>query len=372
MKKVLIFIGIFAFITTALGVYFFTRNNNAEDLITKENQLENDLAIAQNKLNKEKDILENMTSDLQNSFALAFSVQEQMKQGSDIISQTDFMFTDPNGLNPELIIKNFSTILLINKERREINLLLQEWQNKNDILFIKKIDKKESEKIKKDAEKIKSYLQDLSYLVGILTPENSGISQYQIDIYLASLPLEDAINQVLASLQNAIDNSQTLNNQISIDSSPSVSLVTPDDVVAQQHVVEQIQNQVIALQEQLTQTQNQIQQLSSNPTPVQNSETNSDASSNTDTTPTVVDTTPTSSPTDSNPSNNSSSTEIDIDTQINSDSSNQIPNTNSTDNSNDETNPDDYIVNNNSGSNDHEGIIIQPGPVQLIQGSNQY
>jgi len=329
MKKSLIVGGMFFIIIIIFGGYFLIRNNTRDSSIVQKDRLQDGLLVAENKLKKEKETLNLMIDDLRNSFILAVSVQDQMKKGSRIVSQTDFMFSDPNGLNPQLIVKNFPSIILINTERKNINLLLTEWQNKTDILYIKKIDIKESEQIKKDAQAIKTYFHDLSYLIGILTPKNSGISQFQIDSFLSNLPLEEAIDEVLASLQTAINNSQTLDtqtaySQTSSSSSQGVNFVTPDDVVAQQGIVDQTQIQVIALQEQLTQIEEQ------------------------------------------------NSAETNINTQINSDLENQ--NTTNTDSTNDDTNltnQNDSSVNDNL-IDDHQGIIIQSGLPQLIQGTNQY
>ena len=324
MKKSLLVGGAFLIIIIILGIYFLMRNNTRDSSITQKDILQNDLLVAENKLKKEKENLNIMMDNLRDSFPLAVSVQDQMKKGLKIVSQTDFMFIDPNGLNPQLIIKDFPTFILINKERKNINLLLVGWQNKIDILYIEKIDTKESEQIKRDAETIKTYLNNLSHLVGTLTPENSGISQFQIDSFLSNLPSQEAIDEVLVSLQTAIDNSQTLNTQTSSSSREEVTLVTPGDVVAQEEIVDQAQIEVITLQEQLTQIEEQ------------------------------------------------NSAETNTNTQINSILEDQ--NTINIDSTNDDvnlTNQDDSSVNNNP-TNDHQGIIIQPGLPQLIQGTNQY
>ena len=122
MTKSLVVGGVFFALVIILGAYLLTRNNIRNDLTVQKNKLQSDLSILEKKLSKERDTLKIMTDNFRNSSALTVDVQDQMKKGSNIVSQTDFMFIDPNGLNPELIVKNLPTIILINKERKNINL----------------------------------------------------------------------------------------------------------------------------------------------------------------------------------------------------------------------------------------------------------
>ncbi len=258
MKKSLIISGGIVFLLIILGIYFFMRGNNGDDLITQKNKLENNLIVARGKLEKEKQKLENIKSELADSFPFAMAVQDQMKKASNIVKQTDFLFTDASGLNPELIIKNLLNGIRINNERKDINILLIEWQKKIDILAINKIDIVETEKIKKEIETIKIFVEELSQLVGSLTETNSGLSQFQIDIYSLQLPSIESINEVLASIETVIQNA----NNTSVSSLTNTPLVTPNDVVIEQAVVTQIQNEVTTLQEQLTQVEEQAGQAS--------------------------------------------------------------------------------------------------------------
>lgn len=255
-----------------------------------------------------------MMNELQNSFPLAVGIQTQMKKASSLVKQTDFMFTDANGLNPEMIIGNFSTSILINDERKNINLLISSWQKEVDISSITKIDITESEKIKKDAETIKIYIEDLSKIVKSLTPENSGLSQSQIDTYLSQLPSVEEINEVLVSMETAIENAN--------NSGGSSSSITPEDILAEQAAITDAQNQAADLQEQLTQIEQQTDQGPSLPP------------------------------------------ETDITTNPNSENQN----TNNGNNSNDYAAPYDS----RNVYRPNPSIIIQPGPPELIQGSNQY
>ncbi len=315
MKNPFIIGGILAlFIVLISGAYFFANKNKPEDLSAKKDKIQSDLAVAKNKLDQEKQTLDIMMNELQNSFPLAVGIQTQMKKASSLVKQTDFMFTDANGLNPEMIIGNFSTSILINDERKNINLLISSWQKEVDISSITKIDITESEKIKKDAETIKIYIEDLSKIVKSLTPENSGLSQSQIDTYLSQLPSVEEINEVLVSMETAIENAN--------NSGGSSSSITPEDILAEQAAITDAQNQAADLQEQLTQIEQQTDQGPSLPP------------------------------------------ETDITTNPNSENQN----TNNGNNSNDYAAPYDS----RNVYRPNPSIIIQPGPPELIQGSNQY
>src|SRR3989338_6700154 len=169
--------------------------------MARKNKLESNLITAEDKFNRAKETLSTMLGDLQNSFALGTNVQDQMKQASDIVKQTDFMFTDPDGSNPEIIVDNPLPDILINTERQYINLLLAQWQAKIDILSIKEIDVSEAEKIKADTEIIKTFIENITKIVESLTPESSELSQFQIDTYFSQLPSIVDINEVLISLE---------------------------------------------------------------------------------------------------------------------------------------------------------------------------
>lgn len=336
MTKVFIGGGIFIFILF-LGIYFLTRSTSQDDLIAQKEKIQNDLTISRERLKKEKEKLNTMFDDLRLSFGFATTTQDQMKKASDVVKQTDFMFNDPHGSSPEIIVDNPLNNIFINIERGNINSILREWQKKTDLLSIKSIDVGEGEKIKKDAETIKTFIQDLSLVVSSLTPKNSGLSQFQINAYLSQLSSIVLINQVLASLETAIQNAKIDNSQIpnaqndfpvynsqTFPSSPSnttsnISTVAPEDVVAQQKIVAEVQAQTTALQDKLVEIQQQIQPVP--PFTVQ-TETNTTTSTNS---------------TNQNQNNSNNSTGVYSPRQI-------TP----------------------------QGIIIQPGPPQLIQGTDPF
>ena len=215
-------------------------------------------------------------------------------------------------------------------------------------------------------------------MVGILTPENSGIPQAQINIYLASLPSEDAINEVLTSIQIAIDNSKNNNLDTGTSTESNGHLITSEDIVVQQGIVDQTEDEVIVLQKQLTDIEDQIEQSFLPPTSTPDSDVGSDLPPVPGIIP-IVDTTSTPSVTDLNPNAtsdpNSANNNNNTNTNTNTDLGNPNTNTDNLNNNNGLPNVDvnnNYDINDNSNNNNYKGIIIQPGPPRLIEGANQY
>lgn len=341
MNKSFIIGGGIVFLVILFGVYFLTRGNGLDYLLGQKDKLEGNLALAQGRLNKEKQTLGAMIKNFQNSSELTARVQGQMKKASDLVKQTDFMFTDPDGSNPRIIVKNLLVYISINNERKNINQLLFEWQQKISARSAQNIDLSESEKIKEDAKIIKSFIEDLSKVTGALTPQNSGLSQVRIDSYNSKLPSLESISGVLASLGAAIE-SYKINDLQAFDiqtnittednqnypnsSSPSPSVVFNDPIIAQQVIVAEAQAEVANIEQQLTQVEGQIQEASPL-SPV---------------TPLLPET----------------------DTTINSVLENQNTNTNNTEYN--------YTTPPSREPITSQGIIVQPGPPRLIQGTDQF
>lgn len=334
MRKIFIIGGIFILPVLVWGVYFFSTGNSLNDLLAKKNKTQDTLVTTQVKLIKDKSTLEAMTTVFKSSFALAIGVQDQVKKASDIIRQTDFMFIDPNSLNPELIIKNLPNRISINNQRKDINLILIEWQKETDMLSVKKIDLIESQKIRQDALIIKSFIQELAKAVVQLTPENSGLTQFQINNYSAQFPTIRSINEVLDSLGNSIENTNTPNTPTGNQSNIVIEYtVNPEDVLAQQAVVAEAEARVTALQQQLAQIEEQIQQSYPEYFPV---------SVETNTTPSPIPETETETPAPL-------TSPIPVDAA-----------------------PDPYANKRVINRDDFQGIIVQPGPPRLIQGIDQF
>lgn len=308
MKKYFVIAGVIAFFILTFLIYHFISNSGVDETTVQAEKLQNDLYFTRKKLIREKNRLLSMTDELNSSFPLGATVQEQMEKASGLVAQTDFLFTDSSGSNPELIIQNLLSSIDINGERKNINLLIAEWKKRTSILEIETINIDESEKVLKETEIIKKFIEDLSKIVGALTTDNSDFSQLQIYTYSTQLPSVHAIDEIINSLQAAIDNNKI---QTPTDYQPLTPPVSPNDVAVQQTVVTQTQAEITALEKQLAQIE---------PPPV--------------VPPAPVDTT-----------NNNQ----------------QNQNTNNF--------PTVYPY---TPSTKGEIIIIQPGPPRLIQGTNQY
>lgn len=308
-----------------------------------------------------------MTADLEDSLVLVANVQDQMNKISDSVKQTNFLFDDPGGSDPKLIIKGISNSDSLNNERRDINLLILEWQKKIELFSTGAVSVKESDQIRKDAETIKTFLEDIAKVTKALTPENSGFSKVQIDTFSSRILSQDALNEVFISLRTVIDdyygnNSQNSGNGTS-DFAFSNSSITLEQFISQQKVVAEIQAQVASLQEQLVQIEEQIQQstedFSSPPGPDLFPDTSFNITP--EVTPTLLSPDiPIATPT---PTPNPAPSEVV--NPINPDSTSPVMVIDGVDINNDLIAPENFDSN-------FKGIIIQPGPPRLIEGTNQY
>ncbi len=370
MRKFLI-VGLILVISI-FGVYFFTRDKTPNDLVVKKTKIKNNLTAAQQKLNKERQTLDSMMGNLQGSFLLIADVQDQMNKISDMVRQTNFMFSDPNGDNPQLIAKNIPNASVINGERREINLIMIEWQKKIELFANKKLSVSELNQIKKDASTIKVFLEDIAKIVKLLTPDNSGLSQIKIDTFGARISSNEAVDKVFTSFKTAVDNysednSKNLNNTSASDPSSLFqnNSVTFEDFLAQKKIVDDIQSEVNSLEEQLVQVEEQIQQASPSPN------NNSDSSDSSSIDPILPDNSTVIDNSSDQTVNTDPGTTIDPLLPTNPDPS-TIPDTITPDPvaPNPTTDVDDNIVDPNNAN--FKGIIVQPGPPRLIQGTNQF
>jgi len=302
-KSYIISGGIVFLLLIILGIYFYNRENSLDNLILQKQKLQSDISLTINKLGKEEQTLQTLINGPNISFATTTIIQNQIKQAYFLISQTDFMFSDPNGLNPKIKIKESPSSLALNAQRRKINLILKKWQEKITPSQVKEIDAKDAKQIETEIETIRIFVNNLSTIMENLTVENSNLSSFQIKNYSTRLASLDSIDNVLISIETTIKSSND-NNQ---------APVTPDQIVTQELVVNDIQTELVILQNQLTQIEQKIQQIS----PILSSTTTPE---------------------------NSATINPDLENYESS-----------------------YIPYNKS-----EPIIVQPGPPRLIQGSNQY
>ena len=250
------------------GVYFFAVKDGPNDLLRDTEELKAAILRTQTKLKKEQETLSSTTDDLLRSFPLGTSVQDHMQKFSDLVHETDFIFDDADTSNPELILKNVGASLLLNEKRKTINILLGEWQKKMGVSSLPGFNLADSQGVKADTANIREYIKQLGDLLANLTPENSGLSQDEIDAYLAELPSVGAVDELLATLQVAINTStnNSTNQNIPVAQSNANALVST--VVTQQSIVQETQNEINNLQNQLSQVNQQIAQSTPIPDPV--------------------------------------------------------------------------------------------------------
>lgn len=250
--------GIVFLLLIVLGVYFYNRGSGLDNLILQQQKLQKDISLAKNRLDKETQILETLKRGPSISSATTTIIQNQIKQASALLSQTDFMFSDPTGLNPKIKIKESPSSLALNAQRRKINLILRKWQEKNTTSQVKEMDAKDGKQIAVEVEVIRTFVDNLSKIMENLTVENSNLSQFQIKNYSTRLASLDSIDEVLVAIETTIKSSN--NNQ---------TVVTPDKIVAQELTTNKTQVELVILQNQLAQIEQQIQQL----TPIPSSTT---------------------------------------------------------------------------------------------------
>ena len=179
-KSYIISGGIVFLLFIVLGVYFYNRENSLDNLILQKQKLQSDISLTINKLGEEEQTLQTLINGPNISFATTTIIQNQIKQAYFLISQTDFMFSDPNGLNPKIKIKESPSSLALNAQRRKINLILKKWQEKITPSQVKEIDAKDAKQIETEIETIRIFVNNLSTIMENLTVENSNLSSFQI------------------------------------------------------------------------------------------------------------------------------------------------------------------------------------------------
>ncbi len=267
-----------AVVVLAFGIYFFITGSKTHQLVAKKDAVQKDLESAKQVLTDETETLNNMVIGLRNSFSFAMSIQDQIKITKGLVAQTDFLFTGPNGNNPKMIFKNSDSDILINAERRDINIILEEWQKKISLSALNDLDEQEARLIEEQTRIVQRYIEDITEIVNTSTPENSGLTVAKIEDYKSKLPGADSVTDVITSIAQAVVDNQNKNTQNNTSPvvayvqtiypemqasttgsfTPQTPSITPEDVIAQQAIVDAAQAQVDALQKQLEQINQQI------------------------------------------------------------------------------------------------------------------
>ena len=123
-----------------------------------------------------------------------------VKAQSGLVNYTDSFFTNPQTVNPSITLRTDSSTIqnTINNERVIVSDTLNDWaaslssvNSSNVASFISNTDSRLS--------KIKSFMSDLSGIVGKMNPGNSGLSQAVIDADTTTM------NAGLSAINSAID-----------------------------------------------------------------------------------------------------------------------------------------------------------------------
>ncbi len=146
----------------------------------------------------EKMIQENSSNQSSNIPALTYiGARDALQSG------TDSLFSNPLGPNPEIKIRlaNLNDKKLINTKRAELNKLLQDWAKL--IAEPGSLSNSSLQSLSEENRKIVlDYLNDLSAAISGLSPEDSGLTQTQIDGYKKIV--DDAQTKVLTLDQSKI------------------------------------------------------------------------------------------------------------------------------------------------------------------------
>jgi hypothetical protein len=227
------------------GVYsIFAGPTKDAQTKAEEARIKSELAIAEAKVEFETAKLNNMQVQVRDSNPFLSAIQGQLSNAQNILKGTDAVFIDTNTDNPKINVTTATKAIEkdINNRRAVINQLLADWEKKASLTSTKNVDEATVALIIKDAEKIKEFIAELSQIVSLLTPQNSGLSQAQIDSFVAVVnDASSQINNVIVALVDA----QTP--------------VTQTDIQTQQTVVDVAQQNANLLAEQLAQLQAQNQ-----------------------------------------------------------------------------------------------------------------
>ncbi len=315
-----IIFGIIASALFLLGIYgAYNLNRNDYSALDQE-RLEQDLIFTKAKLQRERQKLAGLEQEFRNAFPFGVAVQAQMQAAAEIVGKTDFMFQNADTLDPEFILKNIDLAKDIDTQRKNINLLIANWKNISGTLDVGSIGLAEGEKVQKDITEIQLFISSLSKILADLAPDGSELTQFEIYTYISQIPSVNSVTLILNSLAEAVNSYN--DGQLAsppagfIEQNTIASFVTVKDIVAQQGIVANTEQEVARIEENLAQIQN---------------------------IPEVQNTAP----------------------QIG------VPQTYIPVNNQYITNGE-YVNPRTINKEDFEGIIIQPGPPKLIQGTDQF
>lgn len=250
-----------------VGVYYYitAQDKSLHEQVIKVAEIKRQLAVVQAKANVEKSKLNDLRLQFKNEYALSYTLQDQYNKTSTAINKTDELFSNPYSENPAIKVETKTALIEadINNRREQINLILIDWKKKADLSLSAQTNLNTVAEIKKDAEIIKQYIKELTIIVNNLNTDNLNLSQVQIDSYKAMLV--DVTKQIAATIA-ALDQVQQTPPPPPPASQPNVPNV-PQQIVAQQIVVNDTQAQLAAIQQALLDAQALLDQQQANQTP---------------------------------------------------------------------------------------------------------
>jgi len=263
------------------GVFFYAKAQSKKELAKQAQvqDIKNKIVDAEAQVRTETSKLNYLSGIFRDQNPVYAVVHDYYQRVSDAIESTDAVFQNPATSKPEIKVSTKTETIKqnINDKRAKMNLLLAQWKKMANAAFVQETSKNTIQNIQKDAQAILSFIQSVHTIVVALTPENSGLTQAEIDAYVNSLAQASAeIISTINSLNVAISVLPIAPTQTS-SSTPPISVVTPATVSEQQVVVQQAVAQVVALQAQLAQVQTpavqttQTQSTSQTPAPTSTS-----------------------------------------------------------------------------------------------------
>jgi hypothetical protein len=247
-------VAVLSILVVALPIYFINRSHDrAAALKAQEKKIQRRITVAKVRVQNETEKLNDLVSGFRNSLPQTARMQDSYSRMAITIDRTDVFFSNPDSSNPDIKIPTKTALIEknINNLRARINERLTELQR--DVYTPQANMQNLIIEARQDADIIRQYAQELSQIVNNLTPENSGLTEAQIESYQAIPPIVlEEVSDIIVAVQNTTPtNTQT--------TEPVV--VTQEQVQAQEQVVAQAQAEVVVLQQELVQVQESIQQV---------------------------------------------------------------------------------------------------------------
>lgn len=232
---VLIILGFLGIVSA--GAYYYFRA--PQDSLAVQ-QLK--LAQAKAKLQGKKVKLVTVEEEFAKTYSIYSILRAQYTKTEVIVEVVDNYLADPK-VDKALTEANAKVKKDIDTKYDKIKTLMDSWKAKVDYTYAPNVTVGTLNTFKKDAETIKTLIQTLQNTVENLTPDDSALTQAQIDAYEEQLQdALTAINSTITAVTNAVTQS-TQNPPF-----PPTNPVTPQQIEQAQEEVTQAQAEVDAAQ----------------------------------------------------------------------------------------------------------------------------